>query len=80
MVCGDVMFNNTHTCSHTIQQYFFSESSCQLLVSELKRLKVAGVLCVGTPRLHEAVQSQLSPSVNSLLLDVDNRYVSWCYT
>ena len=38
---------------------------------------MTGVLCVGTPRLHEVVQSQLAPSVHSLLLDVDSRYVSW---
>ena len=38
---------------------------------------MTGVLCVGTPRLHEVVQSQLAPSVRSLLLDVDDRYVSW---
>ena len=62
--------------SFSSQQYFFSESSCQLLLSELKRSKVTGVLCVGTPRLHEMVQSQLAPSVHSLLLDVDSRYVS----
>jgi hypothetical protein len=55
-------------------QYFFSESSCQLLVSEMKRLKVTKVLCVGTPRLHEVIQCDLSPSITSLLLDVDSRY------
>lgn len=72
-------------CAHTdmathlrqVQQYLFSQSSCQLLLSELKRLKVMGVVCVGTPRLHEAVQSQLAPAVHSLLLDIDSRYVSY---
>ena len=41
----------------------------------MKRLKVTKVLCVGTPRLHEAVLGQLAPGVQSLLLDVDCRYV-----
>ena len=72
-------YTHTHTWVHThmcrVQQYLFSESSCQLLLSELKRLKVTKVLCVGTPRLHEAVLGQLAPEAQSLLLDVDCRYV-----
>lgn len=33
-----------------LQQFYFSDSSLQLLCSELKRLNFSRVLCVGTPR------------------------------
>ena len=33
-----------------LQQYYFSDSSLQLLCSELQRLKFSRILCVGTPR------------------------------
>lgn len=55
-------------------QFFFSDSSCQLILSELQRLEYSHVLCIGTPRLHETL---LNSNVKSLLLDVDHRYAQF---
>jgi hypothetical protein len=35
------------------------------------------VLCLGTPRVHELLCSEMSSELDSLLLDIDSRYVSW---
>lgn len=34
------------------------------------------VLCLGTPRVHELVRSEMSSEMDSLLLDMDYRFVS----
>lgn len=53
-------------------QYYFSTST---VVSELQRLSFHHVLCVGAPRLHEALLS--TKDMNSMLLDVDHRYAQF---
>ena len=38
-----------------LQQFYFSDSSLQLLCSELKRLNFSRILCVGTPRFDSLI-------------------------
>lgn len=60
----------------TYAQYLFSESAIQFTVNLLKKMDITNVLCVGAPRIHEAIQSDRIKcrGLNSLLLDLDHRY------
>ncbi|XP_025926903.1 zinc finger CCHC domain-containing protein 4 isoform X3 [Apteryx rowi] len=62
----------------TNAQYLFADRSCQFLLDLIIALGFRRVLSVGTPRLHEMIQSKASQeedfSVRSLLLDIDFRY------
>ncbi|NXW02062.1 ZCHC4 protein, partial [Fregetta grallaria] len=62
----------------TNAQYLFADRSCQFLLDLIIDLGFRRVLCVGTPRLHEMIQSKASQEedirVRSLLLDIDFRY------
>ncbi|XP_022105996.1 zinc finger CCHC domain-containing protein 4-like isoform X2 [Acanthaster planci] len=60
--------------SKTNAQYLFSQEATEFLVSSVKELGFDRVLCVGVPRLHEAIQTRQSLGLNSLLLDIDHRY------
>lgn len=57
----------------TYAQYMFSKSSIQFTVNLLQKLDITHVLCVGAPRIHEAIQSK-SQGIKSLLLDLDDRF------
>ncbi|XP_014746964.1 PREDICTED: zinc finger CCHC domain-containing protein 4 [Sturnus vulgaris] len=61
----------------TNAQYLFADRSCKFLLNLLIDLGFRRVLSVGTPRLHEMIQSKASQeefNVRSLLLDIDFRY------
>uniref|UniRef100_A0A8B9YY77 Zinc finger CCHC-type containing 4 n=1 Tax=Buteo japonicus TaxID=224669 RepID=A0A8B9YY77_9AVES len=62
----------------TNAQYLFADRSCQFLLDLIIDLGFRRVLSVGTPRLHEMIQSKASQGedfrVRSLLLDIDFRY------
>ncbi|KAF1471212.1 Zinc finger CCHC domain-containing protein 4, partial [Eudyptula minor novaehollandiae] len=61
----------------TNAQYLFAGRSCQFLLDLIIDLGFRRVLSVGTPRLHEMIQSKASQEdfrVRSLLLDIDFRY------
>ncbi|NWW49238.1 ZCHC4 protein, partial [Pedionomus torquatus] len=62
----------------TNAQYLFADRSCQFLLDLIIDLGFRRVLSVGTPRLHEVIQSKASQEedfrVRSLLLDIDFRY------
>ncbi|XP_065591779.1 rRNA N6-adenosine-methyltransferase ZCCHC4 isoform X4 [Cyrtonyx montezumae] len=62
----------------TNAQYLFADRSCQFLLDLIISLGFRRVLSVGTPRLHELIQSKASQEENfrvrSLLLDIDFRY------
>ncbi|XP_053921669.1 rRNA N6-adenosine-methyltransferase ZCCHC4 [Cuculus canorus] len=62
----------------TNAQYLFADRSCQFLLDLIIDLGFRRVLSVGTPRLHEMIQSKDSQEedfrVRSLLLDIDFRY------
>lgn len=57
---------------------FIRKGGCsvsQVIVHNLQKAGVTHVLCLGTPRIHEYVQGA-SSGIDSLLLDIDHRYVS----
>ncbi|CAG2223925.1 rRNA N6-adenosine-methyltransferase ZCCHC4 [Mytilus edulis] len=60
----------------TYAQYLFSESTIQFTIDVLKKMEISKVLCVGAPRIHEAIQSDRvnHSKLESLLLDLDYRY------
>ncbi|XP_071599917.1 rRNA N(6)-adenosine-methyltransferase ZCCHC4 isoform X2 [Heliangelus exortis] len=62
----------------TNAQYLFADRSCQFLLDLIVALGFRRVLSVGTPRLHEMIQTKASQEedfrVRSLLLDIDFRY------
>ncbi|XP_033634478.1 rRNA N6-adenosine-methyltransferase ZCCHC4-like isoform X1 [Asterias rubens] len=58
----------------TNAQYLFSKTATEFLITTIKRLGYDRVLCVGSPRLHEMIQSEASSDLSSLLLDIDHRY------
>jgi len=61
----------------TFAQYLFSKKSLEFIVQTLDRLSFTHILCVGTPRIHEAVQKRFKsgdPRLKSFLLDLDERY------
>lgn len=57
-------------------QFLFAQSSVEILVDILQKLNYKNVLCIGTPRIHEYIQSNWKnmDSLDSLLLDIDDRY------
>ncbi|KAL5005479.1 hypothetical protein ScPMuIL_018935 [Solemya velum] len=62
----------------TFAQYLFSKSAVDFLIKTLSDADITHVLCVGTPRLHEAIQNLSDDgtrSLSSLLLDLDHRYM-----
>ncbi|XP_020557630.1 zinc finger CCHC domain-containing protein 4 isoform X2 [Oryzias latipes] len=62
-------------------QFMFSQRSADFLLDALTALGFRKVLCIGTPRLHEAIQlrnlKQDQEPVKSLLLDIDFRYAQF---
>uniref|UniRef100_A0A1B6LWJ6 CTCHY-type domain-containing protein n=1 Tax=Graphocephala atropunctata TaxID=36148 RepID=A0A1B6LWJ6_9HEMI len=57
-------------------QYLFTDSTTEVIVTNLERAKVSRVLCLGTPRVHENIQAT-GGKMQSLLLDFDHRYHSF---
>ncbi|XP_059175435.1 rRNA N6-adenosine-methyltransferase ZCCHC4-like isoform X2 [Physella acuta] len=64
----------------TFAQYLFSKSTIDFIIKTLHQLGYSHILCVGTPRIHEAVQNirKLGDrSMSSMLLDLDERYAQF---
>ncbi|XP_045216868.2 rRNA N6-adenosine-methyltransferase ZCCHC4-like [Mercenaria mercenaria] len=63
----------------TFAQYLFSTSTVDFILDTLSSLNVTHILCVGCPRIHEAVQirckDESSQQLQSLLLDLDHRFL-----
>ena len=57
-------------------QYLFSARSVEVLLGLLGCVGASGVVCVGAPRIHEALTSTPDLGITSLLMDIDDRYVS----
>jgi hypothetical protein len=57
-------------------QYLFSSHATRTIVNIARGLGAMKLLCLGTPRVHELVCSEMSSELDSLLLDVDSRFVS----
>jgi hypothetical protein len=60
-------------------QYLFSSHATRTIVNIARGLGAMKVLCLGTPRVHELVHSEMSSEMDSLLLDIDYRFVSWTH-
>lgn len=63
-------------CAKKEAQYLFSSHATKTIVSIARGLGAMKVLCLGTPRVHELVCSEMLSELDSLLLDIDSRYVS----
>ena len=55
-------------------QEFFTASTLAVINTNISRLSIRRVICVGTPTLHESILSDPSSSVTSFLLDLDPKY------
>ena len=56
-------------------QFFLKNKCLEFLLNEIQRLGYSHVLCMGMPRLHEAIQTLKNPSlIDSYFLDIDDRY------
>jgi len=53
-------------------QYLFDDSVIQFMLSQLDHLGFSKVVCLGTPRVHEAIQQH--GKFQSILMDLDDRY------
>ncbi|CAL4137201.1 unnamed protein product, partial [Meganyctiphanes norvegica] len=58
-------------------QYLFTSSSIEIILNMLKGLCASNILCVGAPRIHEAITNNQDLSMNSLMLDIDERYCTF---
>ncbi|XP_028141323.1 rRNA N6-adenosine-methyltransferase ZCCHC4 [Diabrotica virgifera virgifera] len=54
-------------------QYHFSETSVTVIMDIFKELGYRNVICIGTPRIHEYIQSNCD-QMSSILLDIDKRF------
>ncbi|XP_070211348.1 rRNA N6-adenosine-methyltransferase ZCCHC4-like isoform X2 [Littorina saxatilis] len=66
-----------HEDNKTYAQYLFTDSTVDFILSTLENLKCTHILCIGAPRIHEAItlrQRQQDTTLSSLLLDLDARY------
>eukprot|EP00124_Ichthyophonus_hoferi_P005316 Ihof_evm1s739 gene=Ihof_evmTU1s739 len=61
--------NKTHA------QFLFSNDTAEFLVNAIKNIGAKNVMCLGTPRMHEAISQQ--EGMSSLLLDLDGRYAQF---
>ncbi|XP_052282119.1 rRNA N6-adenosine-methyltransferase ZCCHC4-like isoform X2 [Dreissena polymorpha] len=62
----------------TFAQYLFDDRTVNFVIETLSRMKITHVLCIGCPRIHEAVQRSVTDcaqGLTSLLLDLDHRYL-----
>lgn len=57
-------------------QYFFKSEVVEKIVSIILKMNVSRILCIGTPRIHEYVLNKLKGKLESMLLDIDQSYVS----
>ncbi|KAK8726740.1 hypothetical protein OTU49_010036, partial [Cherax quadricarinatus] len=58
-------------------QYLFATSSVSVIVGMLQNLNTSRVLCIGAPRVHEAIASSPHLNMSSLMMDIDDRYCSF---
>ena len=58
-------------------QYLFNDTSADFVIDMFRQLGLQNVLCIGTPRLHDRIQSFRATApgrgFNSYLLDMDSR-------
>lgn len=64
--------------SKTHAQYFFTDDTVKNIILLLKRLGTKRILCIGAPRIHEYILNECKGEFQSMLLDIDIKYVSIC--
>lgn len=60
-------------------QYLFASSSVDVIISMLEKIQAKRVLCVGAPRIYEAITNSEKLNMSALMLDIDERFVSIWY-
>lgn len=55
-------------------QYMFVTKSTDVIIGMLEQLEAKKVLCVGTPRIFEAITTSPEKKMSALLMDIDDRY------
>ncbi|XP_069137703.1 rRNA N6-adenosine-methyltransferase ZCCHC4-like [Argopecten irradians] len=58
----------------TFAQYLFSASAVDFTIRTLEDLSFTHIICVGAPRIFEAIELKKDSTVKGLLLDLDHRY------
>ncbi|XP_049778984.1 rRNA N6-adenosine-methyltransferase ZCCHC4 [Schistocerca cancellata] len=58
-------------------QYLFSSSAVSVILNLAQKNNLRKLLCIGSPRVHEYVNSSDYRNMHSLLLDIDTRYHSF---
>lgn len=61
--------------SKSESQYFFTEKTNEMLIKMLRFVGTTHVICLGAPTVHEMISCNV-PDMSSVLLDIDQRYVS----
>ncbi|XP_048732023.2 general transcription and DNA repair factor IIH helicase subunit XPD-like [Ostrea edulis] len=59
----------------TYAQYLFSEKTVKFVLEQLENLNKTHVMCLGAPRIHEAIMNKRDGVLKSFLLDLDLRYM-----
>jgi len=54
-------------------QYYFDKDSCNFLLTTIKRLKYKNIICIGTPRFFEVLNTPEN-DLSLMLLDIDKRF------
>lgn len=60
-------------------QYLFASSSVDVIINMLVKIQAKRVLCVGAPRIYEAIAMSEKLEMSALMLDIDERFVSIWY-
>lgn len=58
-------------------QYLFTSNSVDVIIGMLQNLQASRVLCIGAPRIHEAITDTPQLNMVSLMMDIDDRYCSF---
>ncbi|XP_021377170.1 zinc finger CCHC domain-containing protein 4-like isoform X2 [Mizuhopecten yessoensis] len=58
----------------TFAQYLFSASAVDFTIKTLEDLSFTHIVCVGAPRIFEAIELKKDSATKGLLLDLDHRY------
>ena len=56
-------------------QYLFGKDSINMVLRMIKDSGMDSIICIGAPRIHEAIRSICKGKIKSLMLDIDSRYV-----
>ncbi|XP_044758555.1 rRNA N6-adenosine-methyltransferase ZCCHC4 [Coccinella septempunctata] len=58
-------------------QYLFSKKCVKSIIEMLEHLGKKNIICIGTPRIFEYINSDISLGMNAILLEFDSRYHSF---